>query len=131
MLGSDHHVRCPKQRIGPSRVNPQYLVGRLARKTGLAAMLFPGVEFFSNIEVDFGAGAAANPVVLQFLDAFGPVDVLQVIFQPICVGRDSQHPLPQRHSLHRMSTDLGQAIDDFFVGQYRSQAGHQLTGAYD
>jgi len=44
-----------------------------------------------------------NPIPLQVLDAFGPIEIVEVFFQAIGVGRDPQHPLPQRNPHHGMA----------------------------
>ena len=71
--------------------------------------------------------STSAPVLLpiQFrckhFDALGPVEPVEVLFQPIGVGRDLQHPLPQRHPHHGMAASFAQAADHFLVSQHRAQ----------
>ena len=46
-----------------------------------------------DVEVDFGTGGFANPVFLQKLDGFGPVEGLKLVDEAIRVFGDAQHPL--------------------------------------
>ena len=86
MLGRDHHVGGTEQRVGPSRVDAEDVVARLARESpssGVAAKYgFRFLGVVADEKIDFRAGASADPVPLQRLDAFGPIDELQIFFQP-------------------------------------------------
>ena len=53
---------------------------------------------------------AANPVALHALDAVVPVEVVQVIQQPLRKARDAQHPLPHWHAHDRVRTALRLAV---------------------
>ncbi len=91
MLGGDHHVGGAEQRVGPGGVNAQHLGTRRARPTRFLAVELPGVEQLADVvraagrlgdgfvrradeEVDFGAGASADPVALESFNALGPVE---------------------------------------------------------
>ena len=78
-----------------------------------------------------GAGAPPDPVPLQHLDALGPVEPFEVLFQPIGVGGDPQHPLPQRHADHGMAAAFAQAADHLLVGQHRAQGGAPIDRGLD
>ena len=77
--------------------------------------------------------APSNPLITHRLDRFGPIDLVQIVQQPIRVRGDPQHPLSQRPAFAReVLTALGFAVDDFLVGQHRSQRlGHHQAGFSD
>ena len=142
MLRCDDHVGRPKERVGPSRVNPQDVLVRLA---GIAAqfsiaeptLVLALIRFaviaagHTDEEVDLGAGAAADPVSLQGLDALGPVERFQIIFEPIGVGGDPQHPLSQRDSNDRMAASFADAALHFLVGQHGTEFRAPVDGGLD
>ena len=66
MLGRHHHVRCPKQRVGPCRVDPQHRRVRLGRKTMRPTTLGPFVAgcLIANIKINLSSRAASNPITL-------------------------------------------------------------------
>ena len=81
-------------------------------------------------EIDFGPGAAADPVALQGFDAFGPVEGFEVFFEPVGVGGDAEHPLPQRHADDRVAAALAFAVDDFFIGEHGAQGRAPVHGRF-
>ena len=50
-----------------------------------------------------------------------PVQQIQVAQQAIGIGGDAQHPLPHGPAFDGIAAALRFAVDDFFVGQHRSQ----------
>ena len=82
----------------------------------------------TNREIDLGPLAAADPVALHVLDRARPVDVVEVVDQPLGVGRDPQHPLGQRHAHDRIPAALALAVDHLFIGQHGTQLGAPVDG---
>jgi hypothetical protein len=73
-------------------------------------------------EVDAGALGAADPVALLQLDGLGPVQLLQVVQQPVGVGGDAHVPLAQLGLEDREVAALGAAFGgDLLVGQHGAQ----------
>ncbi len=140
MLGRDDHIGGAEERIRPRGVDPQDLLVGLAWIAGPLAVAAP--DFIlpapcsllpapADEEIDLRAAAPPDPVPLEHLDAFGPVESREVVFQPIGVGRDPQHPLPQRHAHHGMAAAFAQAADHFLVGQHRAQGRAPIDGGLD
>ena len=80
-------------------------------------------EHHPDEEVDFGAGTAADPVPLEGLDTVGPVEVVEVLFEPVGVGGNPEHPLPQREPDDGMPAALAHAADNLLVCQDGPQLG--------
>ena len=74
-----------------------------------------------HIKINFRPRASADPVALQFLDAGRPVEAVEFSLQPIGVGGDPQHPLPQRDAHHWMAAAFAHAADHFLVGQHGAE----------
>ena len=71
-----------------------------------------------------GAGGPADPVALHGLDLLRPVQQLQIVEQPVGVGGDAHHPLPQPLPEHREVAAVAAAVGgDLLVGQHRAQPG--------
>ncbi len=68
-------------------------------------------------KIDLGALAAADPVPLHLLHAFGPVELFQVGQQPVGIGRDLEEPLRHRLLLDRGVAAPAAAVLDLLVGQ--------------
>ena len=145
MLRRDHHVRGAEERVGPGSVNPQHLLVRLPRPAGNLPIDQPALVFLlrrtavlveerADKEIDLRPRAAADPVPLQELDALGPVELVEVFFQPVGIGGNAEHPLPQRDADDRMPAALTHAADDLLVGQHGAQCrapihrGFELVG---
>ena len=79
-------------------------------------------------EIDLGPLAAADPVALHVLDRARPVDVFEVVDQPLGVGGDPQHPLGERHADDGIPAALALAVDDFLVGQHGAQLRAPVDG---
>ena len=70
------------------------------------------------------ACGTADPVALHGLDLVRPVQHLEILEQPIGVGSNSHHPLPQPLPKYREVAALAAAIGGhFLVGQHRPQTG--------
>ncbi len=78
------------------------------------------------------AGGAADPVALHGLDLLRPVQRVEVVEQPVSVGGDPHHPLPQPLPEDREVAALAAPLGGhLFVGQHGAQAGapvHQRVG---
>ena len=69
------------------------------------------------------AGGAADPVALHGFDLVRPVQQVQVVEQPVGIGGDAHHPLPQPFPEYRKVAAVAAAVGgDLFVGQHRAQA---------
>ncbi|MGX1093623.1 hypothetical protein RKD47_004304 [Streptomyces albogriseolus] len=80
-------------------------------------------------EVDAGALGAADPVALLQLDRLGPVQGVQVVQQPVGVGRDAHVPLAQLGLEDGEVAALGAAVGgDLLVGQHGAQARAPVDG---
>ena len=133
MLRRDHHVGGAEERVGPGGVDPQHLVARFPRPSrqscGRPANLrIPSATACrlssrqrADEEIDLRPGAPADPIPLQELDALGPVEPVEVFFQPVGIGGDPQHPLAQGDADDRMPAALAHSADDLLVGQHGAQ----------
>jgi hypothetical protein len=70
MLGRQHHVGRAIKCVRPSREDAD-------------------LSFIVNLEIDFRAFAATNPIALEQLDSFRPIESVQLVKQSLRVGRDS------------------------------------------
>ena len=103
MFGRQHAVGGPEQRVRPGREHGEAPVAAGDRHP------------------DLGAVRLADPVALHLLDVLGPVDLVEVVQEPLGVGGDAEHPLPHRPPFDRVAgVDVG-AVLDLFVGQHRAQ----------
>ena len=80
------------------------------------------------LEVDLGAGGAAYPVALLDLDALDVVDVVQVVYEPLRVLGDAQHPLALFLAYDGAAAALAHALDDLLVGEDALAAGAPVDG---
>ena len=75
-------------------------------------------------EPDLGAGGSADPVALHGLDLLRPVQHVEILEQPVGVGGDAHHPLPQPLPEHREVAAVAAAVGgDLLVGQHRAEPG--------
>ena len=132
MLRREHHVGRAEERVGAGGVDAEHVVAGLAAGSRLSAR---AVFQVSNSSGDGLPSAPAAPMKkstsapvlrpIQFrcsvLMPFGPVEPFEVVLQPVGVGGDPQHPLPQRHADDGMAAAFALAVDHFFVGQHRAQ----------
>ena len=129
VLWRDDHEGHAVERVGAGGVDAEHVVGGTLREAGFGTQLLPMLaDRITPIsrrdeEIDLGTGAAADPVALEFLDARGPVEALEFAVEPVGVGGDSQHPLPQRNPHHRMAAPLAHATDHFLIGQHGAERG--------
>ena len=121
MFRSDHHVGCAIKCVGASRVNTQHLIV-IVRQARIVAFGNPFIEFVADIEIDFGTGAATDPVALQFLDAVRPIESFKVLLKAISVSGDAKHPLSKWSSFNRVLSTFALAINDLFVGKDCTQS---------
>ena len=111
VLGRQHDVGDAHQRVRPRGEH-------LDVGTGMAC----------HREADGGALGATDPAALRGQRPLRPVDECEVLRQPVGVGGDAQHPLPERRAHDRESADLALAVDDLLVGQHRAEAGAPVDG---
>ena len=127
MLRCDDHEGHAVERVGAGRVDAEHIIGRPLGQAGFGTQRFPllvgriTTVSSRDEEIDLGAGAPADPVALELLDARGPVEALEFAVEPVSVGGDPQHPLPQRNSHHRMTAPLADPADHLLVGQHRAE----------
>ena len=96
-------------------------IGRSEQRVGPGGEDFDLLVVAIQIEDDASALGSSDPVALHLLDGFGPVDLVEIVDQPIGVGRDAQHPLAHGYADDGMAAALALAIDHLFVGEDRSQ----------
>ena len=113
MLGREHHVGSTEQRIRTRRINADGLVG------------------IRNFEIDFRACGTADPVLLHFFRAFGPIQTVNAVEKLLRVIRDFEDPLADGLADDREVADFGTTVDDLFVGEHGAECGapvHRLVG---
>ena len=111
MLGGNDHVGRTEEGVGS---------GGKDGDLGLA------VGNRRHVEDDVRALAAADPVFLEQLDAFRPVEGVEFVDQALRVFRDPQHPLAQRAALDGVA--FGFPFFDFLVGEHRAEVGRPPDG---
>jgi len=74
-----------------------------------------------HLKIDLGSRAAANPIALQRLHPFRPIEPFQIFFQSIGIGRDAQHPLHQWTAFDRMTAAFALSANYLFVRQHRTK----------
>ena len=80
-------------------------------------------------ERDAGTLAATDPVALHQLDGLGPVEPVEVVDEPVAVGRDPHHPLPHVALEHGVVADVAAALGGhFLVREDRAEAGAPVHG---
>ena len=77
----------------------------------------------SHSEVNQGSRGLADPVALHLLDALGPVELVEVLEQPLGVLGDLQHPLAHRTPDDGMVAALRAAVNDLLVRKHRAERG--------
>jgi hypothetical protein len=119
VLGGEHHVRRAVERVGARREDAdRQLIVVLAR---IAIHRLGRRVVRRDRELDLRADAAADPVALHLLERLRPLQVVEVVDEPVGVRGDAQHPLAHRPALDRKPADLALAVDDFLVGQHGAQ----------
>ncbi len=130
--------------IGPPRVDPirpgggdqavdQVVLGRQHQIGGAEQGVWPGGEHLDvhgravgrdRREQRLCTGGPADPVALHGLDLLRPVQHVQVVEQPVGVGGDPHHPLPQPFPEHREVAAVAAPVNGhLFVGQHGAQPG--------
>src|SRR6185437_17042675 len=72
-------------------------------------------EHLDSIEPDLGAFRLADPVALRGLGCLGPVEVVEIREQAICVTRDREEPLLQKTLFDLAAATLALAGDHLLV----------------
>ena len=124
MLGSDHHKRGAKNRIGPGRKHFKHFGS--AGFAGFAGAASYGLLVASRSAAEHPkpnprALAAADPVALRFLDAVAPVQLLEAVEQALGKGTDAHGPLKHGLLHDGMAAALAQTVHDFVVGEHGSE----------
>ena len=101
VLGREHHEGDPVQRVGPGREHLDADVVPLDREADLRPL------------------GAADPLALHGLDRLRPVQPLEVVDEPVRVGRDPQHPLLEGAAHARVVPALTAPVDHLLVGEDR------------
>ena len=83
----------------------------------------------SNVKEDGSPFRTTNPVALHFLNAFWPVNQVQIINQTIGIGRDLQDPLLHWLAVDWVAAPLRLAVNDFFIGDNRTA--HEVRSPVD
>ena len=81
-----------------------------------------------DLEIHLRAFAAADPVLLQELDAFRPVERVEFVDQSLGVFRDPQHPLAQRAAFDDVA--LAPPLFHFLVGEDGAEVGRPVDGGF-
>ena len=97
MLWRKHEVGGTVEGIGTSRKHRDAFLHTLHSKSHLGSL------------------ASADPVPLKKLDRLRPVEPLEIGDQALSIGRDPEHPLAHRATLHGESTHLTLPIDYFLI----------------
>ncbi len=106
----------------------QLVLGRQDHIRGTEQGVRPGGEDLDpltiGIEFHLRATGSSDPVALHGLYVLWPVQAVQIVDEPVGVGGDAHHPLPQPLPEYREVAALTAAVSgDLFVGQHRAQAG--------
>ena len=75
-----------------------------------------------HLELDFSTFRTTNPVLLGFLQRFGPVDVVQTIEQALSVCRYTETPLAHLLLNHRMTATFRNTVHYFVIGQNSTES---------
>ena len=78
-----------------------------------------GYRLFSHREHDFGSFGATNPATLHSLDAFGPVNRIQVVQKPLGKVGYAEVPLFQFLACYHRIAAPAAAVFDLLIGQDR------------
>ena len=104
VLGGEHHERRTEERVGAG--------GEHGDRSG------------GGVEVDPGAVAAPDPVALHRRDGVGPVEQVEIVDQPVGVGRDPHHPLAHVAREHREVAAVAATVGgDLLVGDDGAETG--------
>src|SRR4029453_15889980 len=99
MLWRKHQERSAVKCVGTCRKNANFLIA------------------FVDLEIDLCAFAFADPVSLEQLDPFGPIEFVQLIEQALCIRGNSQHPLAHWSTDDGKTANLTFSVNDFLIGQ--------------
>ena len=67
--------------------------------------------------------APSDPIALRGLDAFAPIELVQSVEQPLCVGSYAQAPLRHAFPFHGMAAAFAHTVLHFVVGEHCAQCG--------
>src|SRR6478672_10720993 len=73
--------------------------------------------YILNLKIDLRALASANPIALERLDSFRPIQFVESLEQSLRKSSDTQHPLPHRSSHNRKAANLAFSVYNLLVGQ--------------
>ncbi len=100
MLGREDQIGRAEHGVGPGREDRDLLAAR-------------------GLEDELRPFAPADPVLLKEGGGGGPVEVLEVLEEPLCVIRDAEEPLVEEALLDRCVAPLTVAVDHLLVGEHR------------
>ncbi len=83
-----------------------------------------------NYKTHASAFGTANPVALNFLDGFRPVDGIQPFEQAIGISGNAQQPLFHFLTFHRMTATDAVSFAYFVVGKHGSQRRTPVYGSF-
>ena len=81
-----------------------------------------------DLEDDVGSDGSSDPVALHFLDALGPVQVVEVVEEAFRVVGDPEHPLAHRSALDGIAGFHVAAVFDLLVGEDGGEGGAPVDG---
>ena len=79
-------------------------------------------------EIDLRTGRAADPVALLHLDAVDEIEVIQIVEQPLGIGRDLEHPLAFHPAYHLAAAALAHTACGLFIGKHALAGGAPVDG---
>ena len=110
MLRGYYHIGRAKEGIAPGGVYLQTL----------------GVSLYG--EYHLSALAAAYPVLLLYLYALYIVQIVKIVYEPLCVLRDLEHPLAAHLLNDYAAAALTHAVHHLLVGQAHLAGGAEVYG---
>ena len=115
MFGSEDHVSGSKQRVGPCGEDGD---GVWCSRLGCFRGQSRGLH---HIKTHMRSLAAADPIPLEQLDAFRPVEAVEFVDEALGIRRDAQHPLAHGATLDGESADFAFAVHDFFIREHGAE----------
>ena len=83
------------------------------------------------LEIHLNAGGLADPVALDLLGGFGPVDLVQAFQQLFSKGGLIDDPLHHHSLFNGIAAALALSVDDLIVGKHRTQRLAPVHGHLD
>src|SRR6476660_9943954 len=118
MLGREDHVGRAEDRVGAGGENPNgrgtgnWELGTGAPSSFGSRFPVPGSRYS---KLNLGTITPSDPIPLRGLRRLRPVDVVQVVQQPLRILADAEEPLLQEALLDHRAAALAGAVDDLLV----------------